>query len=203
MNNILGLDTGQDSLISGLLAEERESIELLIRLHQPWMLALARRILNDEHLAEDCVQESLITTMREIGSLQEQATFKAWLRRITVNNCLMKLRQLKRRNESSIDDLMPAIDRNECRIEPAWSVIETPESLLQQQENAAQVHKIIHQLPDDYRIVLLLRDIEELSTKEVASLLECNEGTVKVRLHRARSALKKLLEPMMCREEKR
>jgi RNA polymerase sigma-70 factor (ECF subfamily) len=114
----------------------------------------------------------------------------------------MKLRQQNRRNEVNIDDLMPLFDQNECRREPHWSEIKTPEIILREFQNTQQVLNCIEQLPSDYRVVLLLRDIEELNTKEVAKMLDCTESTVKVRLHRARCALKKLLEPMMCQEGK-
>ena len=169
----------------------------LVRTHQSWMQALAKRILNGDTLAEDCVQESFISAMQKIASFQGRSSFKTWLKRIVINNCLMKLRQQQRRSEVNVDDLMPQFDNNECRLEPHWQAIKTPDTILQDHQNSEQVLNHINQLPDDYRIVLLLRDIEELSTKEVAEILECAEGTVKVRLHRARCALKKMLEPIL------
>lgn len=143
------------------------------------------------------MQESFIAVMQKVASFQGRSTFKTWLKRIVINNCLMKLRQQQRRSEINVDDLMPLFDSNDCRVEPHWQAIKTPEAVLQDHQHSKQILNHINQLPDDYRVVLLLRDIEELSTKEVADILECTEGTVKVRLHRARFALKKMLEPIL------
>ena len=161
------------------------------------MQALAKRILNGDTLAEDCVQESFISVMQKVTSFEGRSSFKAWLKRIVINNCLMKLRQQQRRSEINVDDLMPQFDNNDCRLDPHWQAVKTPETILQDCQNSEQILSHINQLPDDYRVVLLLRDFEELSTKEVAEILECTEGTVKVRLHRARCALKKMLEPIL------
>lgn len=191
-----------EALVQGLIERDCQAIEQLMKHHQGWMQALAKRMLSDEALAEDCVQESLISAINKIQSYEGPSTFNSWLKRIVINNCLMKLRQQNRRNEVNIDDLMPLFDQNECRLEPHWSEIKTPEVILREYQNTEQVLNCIEQLPSVYRVVLLLRDIEELNTREVAKMLDCTEGTVKVRLHRARCALKKLLEPMMCQEGK-
>ena len=191
-----------EALVQGLVERDSHAIEQLIKHHRGWMQALAKRMLSDEALAEDCVQESLIAAINKIQSYEGPSTFNSWLKRIVINNCLMKLRQQNRRNEVNIDDLMPLFDQNECRLEPHWSEIKTPEVILREFQNTQQVLNCIEQLPSDYRVVLLLRDIEELNTRDVAKMLDCTESTVKVRLHRARCALKKLLEPMMCQEGK-
>jgi RNA polymerase sigma-70 factor (ECF subfamily) len=106
----------------------------------------------------------------------------------------MKLRSRDRRKESAIDPLLPEFDENACRIEEPWGRLATPEEILEREELRRGVLYKISQLPDDYRIILLLRDIEEMTTREVAVALELTETNVKVRLHRARSALKKLIE---------
>lgn len=160
------------------------------------MQLLAKCILNNDALAEDCVQESFISAMQKVASLQEPSALKAWLKRIVINNCLMKLRHQKRRNEINVDDFMPMFDHNNFRVEPHWSSIKTPEVVLQDHQSSEQILNYINQLPNDYRVVLLLRDMEEFSTKEVAKVLGCSEGNVKVRLHRAR-ALKKMLVPIL------
>ena len=187
----------ESKLVPGLIEGERAATEQLIRIHQNWMQALATRILNDDALAEDCVQESFISVIQKISSFQGRSSFKAWLKRIVINNCLMKLRDQKRRSEINVDDLMPQFDHNDFRLDPNWQTIKTPECVLQDHQNSEQIFNYINQLPDDFRVILLLRDIEELSTKETAIALECSEGTVKVRLHRARCALKKMLEPIL------
>ena len=92
---------------------------------------------------------------------------------------------------------MPEFDRNACRIEGSWNELRSAEEICGQQQVRDIVRAQIDRLPETYRIVLLLRDIEEMTTTEVAGQLEISEANVKVRLHRARSALKTLLEPIL------
>ena len=175
--------------------------ESLVREHIGWMLALAQRMLGDHALAEDVVQEAFINVFRALDDFQQRASLKTWLHRITVNTALMKLRQLKRLAEQPIDALLPEFDRYDCRLETPWNKLETVETILADEQRRNLIHKKIHQLPDAYRIVLLLRDIEDYTTREVADLLAISEANVKIRLHRARTALKKLLEPLLRGEE--
>ena len=109
----------------------------------------------------------------------------------------MKLRARRNRKEASIDELLPAFDTNACRIEGPWQYLATPEEVFEREDRRVLIHSKIKELPESYRIILQLRDIEELTTREVAEGLGLSEENVRVRLHRARSALKKLLEPIL------
>lgn len=171
--------------------------EKLVRDHIGWMLTLAHRMLGDYALAEDTVQDAFISIFRALGSFEGRSSLKTWLHRITVNAALMKLRRLKRLAEQPIDELLPEFDQNECRIESPWKTLESTEDIVADEQHREQIHKKINQLPDAYRIILLLRDIEGYDTDEVAKLLDISEANVKIRLHRARAALKKLLEPLL------
>lgn len=169
----------------------------LVRDNIGWMLALAERILRDRGLAEDAVQEAFMAAFRGLGRFEGRSSLKTWLHRITVNASLTQLRQLKRLAEQQIDELLPEFDRYECRIEVPWTYLAPLEDVLENNDFRARVGECIGKLPDSYRIVLQLRDIEGYDTSEVAALLEISEANVKVRLHRARAALKKLLEPIL------
>ena len=171
--------------------------ERLVRDNIGWMLALATRILRDAGLAEDAVQEAFLNALRGLDSFEGRSSVRTWLHRITVNAALTKLRQLKRRAEQPINEYLPEFDRYECRIEAPWTYLAPLEDVLENDDLRAQVNKSINELPDSYRIVLQLRDIEGCDTKEVAALLGISESNVKVRLHRARVVLKKLLEPIL------
>lgn len=184
------------SLVSRLRDGDEVAYEVLVRRYAPRMLATARRLLNDEAAAEDCMQEAFLNAFRSIDRFEERSSLSTWLHRITVNAALVRLRTRKRLGEQSIDGLMPEFDQNDCRIEPNWHFRETTEESLQRRQVRDLVIAKISELPETYRIVLMLRDIEELSTAEVAALLETTDGAVKIRLHRARAALKKLLEPI-------
>ncbi|MCH9693564.1 MAG: RNA polymerase sigma factor [Gammaproteobacteria bacterium] len=171
--------------------------ELLVRENIAWMLDLAERLLRDRGLAEDVVQESLISALRGLGDFKGESALKTWLHRITTNTAISKLRKLKRVAEESIDDYLPVFDQNDCRLELPWTQLVSLQELLETEEIREHVAKGISTLPDSYRIILQLRDIEGYSTAETAELLELSTDNVKVRLHRARSALKKLLEPAL------
>jgi len=161
------------------------------------MLAVARRLVGDEALAQDCVQSAFANIFRGLEGFEGRSRLRTWMHRIVVNQALMALRQQKRRQEVSIDDLLPVFDEYQCRLQERWTINETPESLMQQAQTKDVVASKIAALPENYRIVLLLRDIEDMSTSDAAQTLGINESNVKVRLHRARSALKTLLEPLL------
>jgi RNA polymerase sigma-70 factor (ECF subfamily) len=171
--------------------------EQLVRDNISWMLALAQRMMNDPILAEDVVQDAFVSAFRGLNNFEGRSSLKTWLHRITVNAALMKLRHLKRLNEDPIDEYLPEFDQYDCRIEAAWSRLVEAEDILENDRLRVLVAEKIATLPDAYRIVLQLRDIEEYDTGEVAELLDISTSNVKVRLHRARAALKKLLEPIL------
>ncbi|MBT5938309.1 MAG: sigma-70 family RNA polymerase sigma factor [Rhodospirillaceae bacterium] len=196
-NNITEIET---ELIAALRQGESSAFEQLVRTYGPKLLATANRILQDRSLAEDCVQESFVKVHSKFETFEERSSLSSWLHRIVINQSLMKLRSIKGKKENSIDSFMPEFDENICRIEAPWRVPATPSQIMDREETRRLVHKKVNELPDSYRIVLILRDIEEMDTKSVADVLGMSEGAVKVRLHRARAALKKLLEPIL-REE--
>lgn len=173
----------------------------IVNEHIAWMLMLAEKILNDHALAQDAVQEAFISAFHAYDSLRDQSRLKPWLKRIVVNAALMQLRQIKRRIDHPIDDYLPEFDNNDCRIEGQWSYLIGTEKVVESQLLRESVHSAFLQLPDNYRIVFLLRDIEGYDTGEVASMLDITTSSVKTRLHRSRSALKKLLEPILRGDE--
>lgn len=187
-------------LVAALKAGDDGAAETLVRTHAPWLLNVATRILGDRALAEDCVQETFFNAFRKIQDFEERSSLRSWLRRIVVNQALMKLRSRKAKPETSIDDLQPEFDSS-CRIEGPWHYIATPDEIFESEDRRALVLAMIEELPESYRIVLKLRDIEEMSTSEVAEILNESEGNVRVRLHRARVALKIMLEPILRGDE--
>ena len=180
---------------------QRDTAEQLVRENAGWMLVLAERMLNDAALAEDVVQEALINALKGLQHFEKRSSLKTWLHRITVNAALSKLRKHKRLAEQSIEELLPEFDQYDCRIERPWTHLASVHDLVENEQTRAHVAEGIRALPDSYRIVLQLRDIEGYDTGETAELLETSESNVKVRLHRARAALKKILEPVLRGED--
>lgn len=175
----------------------KQSAEQMVRDNIGWMLALARRVLGDRALAEDAVQDAFQNAFRALDGFQERSSLKTWLHRITVNASLTILRRQKRLAEEPIDDYLPEFNQHKCRIEADWPHLASVDEIMHSQRLRSLVKRGMDALPDAYRIVLQLRDIEEYNTREVAELLGISESNVKVRLHRARSALKKRLEPIL------
>ena len=184
-------------LLAALKAGDDGAAEQFVRSHAPWMLRVAQRVTDDFALAEDCVQEAFINVFRKIGDFEQRSSLKTWLHRIVVNQALMKLRAKKNQKNDPIDELLPRYDAYACRIEDTGQYLATPDKIFERDEQRDLIHAKIKELPDSYRVILQLRDIEEMTTREVAEGLEVSESNVKVRLHRARSALKKLLEPVL------
>ncbi len=186
-----------DDEVEVLKSGDAAATERFVRTHIGWMLAVANRILRDAQHAEDAVQNAFAKVFDNIAGFDGRSALKTWMHRIVVNECLMHLRKAGRTETVAIDDLLPNFDRNGCRVEDRWLTMETPESLLLRADTKTLVQSKIDLLPDNYRIILLLRDIEELTTTEVSDILGISEANVKVRLHRARAALKRLLEPLI------
>ncbi len=161
------------------------------------MLAVARRFLPVEDDARDAVQDAFLSAFRSIDRFQGQSRLSTWLHRIVVNASLMKIRSRSRRPEALIDDLLPGFLEDGHLAAPAV-VWETPaDDSIARRELRELVLTNIHQLPESYRNVLLLRDIEEFDTQETAELVGISPNAVKTRLHRARLALRGLLEPTL------
>jgi RNA polymerase sigma-70 factor (ECF subfamily) len=182
-----------DALVIGLKAGDPASYERLVREHGGAMLAVARRTLRDDEEARDAVQEALLAAFRAIRFFREDARLSTWLHRITVNACLMKLRSARRRPTARLDDLLPRFDDTGHRVEEQGECFDFA-AAADAPGIRARVRACIEQLPESYRVVLLCRDVEELDTVETAERLGISVENVKTRLHRARQALKKLIE---------
>lgn len=163
------------------------------------MLAVATRVLRDADLAQDAVQLAFVQIFKKIDQFEGRSKLRSWMHRITVNEALMLLRKTKRFKETSIDHLLPEFDQSGCRIDDILGSDQSSEANLNTKQVNDLVRGKINELPEQYRIVLILRDMEGYSTIEVAELLNLTQANTKVRLHRSRAALKKLLDPYMKR----
>jgi RNA polymerase sigma-70 factor (ECF subfamily) len=183
------------SLLSRLRSGEPQAFEMLVRTHTPRLLAVARRLLRNEEDAKDAVQEAFLNAFRALGSFEGASRVSTWLHRIAVNVALMKLRSQRRKPEASIEGLLPAFleDGHHALHPPEWR--DGADVLLERREDREFIRACINELPESHRTVLILRDVEELDPEETARALGVTENVVKVRLHRARQALRSLLEP--------
>lgn len=186
----------EGELVARLQAGDERAFEVLVRRESGRLLAAARRLVRDEAAAYDCVQEAFLSAHKAIGSFEPRSSIGAWLHRITINAALMRLRKERRLAETPIDDLLPSFDSDGWRQDLVEVPRSDPESELERRRIAEFVRSKIDVLPEGYRTALVLRDLEGWSTREAAEALGIAEGAMKVRLHRARAALKRLIEPL-------
>jgi RNA polymerase sigma-70 factor (ECF subfamily) len=166
----------ESGLLARLRAGEDAAYEELVRLYGGRMFAAARRILASEDDAAEVVQEAFLSAFKAIDRFQGDSKIGTWLHRIAINAALMRLRSLKRR-EGRIDDLLPSYTET-------GGFAAMPD----------QVRARIDERPENYRVALLLRDIEEFTNEELAEALGVTVNAAKIRVHRARQALRTLLD---------
>jgi RNA polymerase sigma-70 factor (ECF subfamily) len=187
----------EGAFVSRLRAGDDAAYEELVRTHGARMLAVARRFLRVEEDARDAVQDAFISAFRAIDRFEGGSRLSTWLHRIVVNAALMKLRSRQRKPETSIEELLPHFLEDGHFAEPPAEWQQPADRALERQETREQVREAIDRLPENYRTVLLLRDIEGLDTAESAAALGITPNAAKIRLHRARQALRELLDEYM------
>ena len=186
----------ESSLLHGLQTGDAASFEDLVKNYSGRLLATATRILNSDGEAQDVVQETFISAWKGIAGFEGESSLSTWLHRITVNACLARLRTARAKNELSIAADNKPVGLAFEGLTPAWSEpLPDAEKKLTMQR---ALQKALALIPEDYRTVLLLRDVEDLSSREVAELLGLSDATVRQRLHRARTLMAELLRPELC-----
>ena len=183
------------ALLARLRGGDSSAYDDLVRTHTGRMLAVTRRILNSEDDAKDAVQDAFLSAFRGLANFEGGSLLSTWLHRIAVNAALMKLRTRRRKPERSIETLLPSYLEDGHHAEDFQDWNQPVDRAMMRAEMRAVVRKCIGELPDNYRTVLILRDIEELDTDETAERLGLTPNAVKIRLHRARQALRTLLDP--------
>jgi RNA polymerase sigma-70 factor (ECF subfamily) len=158
------------------------------------LLRVARGVLRSEDDAADAVQDGLASAFAARHKFSFQSTVYTWLYRIVVNACLMKIRTRSRRKTLSLDAIRSQSDDLAQGRSYELATYGGAAHDLERDETLALVRACIDSLPDDYRTILVMRDIEELDTDQTAARLNMSKSAVKTRLHRARRALRGLLE---------
>jgi RNA polymerase sigma-70 factor (ECF subfamily) len=181
--------------LARLRSGDEAAFAAFVRRESPRLLAVARRILRSDEEARDAVQDAFVSAWRNLATFEGGSRLSTWLHRIAVNAALMRLRSRRRRREQPIEDLLPRFAEDGHHAQPvaAW----TPQEAcpLERAELRAVVRDCIDRLPESHRLALVLRDIEGLDTAEAAAALGIRPDALKMRLHRARQALRTLLEP--------
>jgi len=183
------------TLLESARAGDSAAFECLAMPHWGALLRVAQRILRNREDAEDAVQTAFLDAFRNLNGFHGHSRFSSWLTRIAVNAALMRLRVSRRKRETSLDELT---ETGETRTR--FQLVETrlnPEQEYLSKEGRVLLEKGLKKLRPLYVEVLHLRNVQELSTKETARILELPMGTVKARLHRANTKLTRHVQSMV------
>jgi len=185
--------TSQDPLsdeevVARVLAGETSLFEIVMRRYNQRLYRVARSILRNDSEAEDVMQDAYVRAYEHLDQFAGKARFSTWLTRIAVNEALARQRRGNRYQE-----LEPMSQSNGDPMDGFASMALNPEQEASNSQIRRLLEEAVEKLPDPYRTVFMLRDIEEMSTTDTANVLEISEENVKVRLHRARSLLRKSL----------
>lgn len=173
-----------DVIVARVLAGERPQFALLVRRHNQRLFRAARAILPDDGEAEDAVQQGYVHAFRHLDQFRGESSLATWLTRIVVRVALSRGRARRRHAESG------ALDETDEQLRDAAP---SPEDEAAAHQLGRLLERHIDALPDNYRTVVMLRDVEELPTAETAACLGISEEAVRVRLHRARQLLRESL----------
>ncbi len=170
---------------------DMDAFEQLLLRYEKKVYTIAYKYMGNAEDASDLAQESLIKAYQSIGSFRGEAAFGTWIGRITANKCLDELRKRKKLQTTSLDDELE-LEEGSVQKEIV-SETDTPEQHTIRQETVHYVQQKLEQMRDEYRIVLVLRELEGYSYESIADMLNCSLGTVKSRISRARNHLKELV----------
>ena len=182
-----------EALLESLRKGDLGAVDELLRLYQGKIFTLAMSILKNESDAEEAAQDVFMTVIRKADMFRGNSAFYSWIYRICVNTCLMRLRG-KRRNETvSIEEFMPMFTDEGMHASPMddWSKEVERDAL--NEELGRMIRKYTAELPEKYRVVFVLSDVEGLPNEETAKILGLTVPAIKSRLHRARLCLREQL----------
>lgn len=186
-------------LVEALRRGEERAIETLVDRYGGWIHRVARRLLDDPRDADEVTQDVLLIVVRKIETFRGEAAFSSWLYRIAANAAYERLRLRRGRREVSLEPFLPVFDEDGRMAGPVadWSPqLEDPALAT---EVRTTLERAIAALPDDYRAIILLHDVEGLVNEEVAGILGLTVVAAKSRLHRARLVLRQALAELVTR----
>lgn len=181
-------EVDQKELVERLKAQDAEAIDELVDQYSRPLFGVILNYTKNPSDAEEILQDTLLKIIRKIGTFREESDVWPWMRRIAVNNGIMWLRKHRARNErtSSLEEALPSFSREGEFTSPIYSWTVDPEEVYLNSELANELYEAVQSLPYEYRIPLVLKDIEGYSIKQISSLLGLKEPTTKTRIHRAR-----------------
>src|SRR5262245_25637031 len=190
----LNLDCNETELIGRVCAGDKEAFYALVEPCERAVFTAAMSILNNVADAEEVAQEALLKAFAALPRFRGESKFGTWLVQITINEARLKLRRDRRHLYDSIDESLTD-DEGDCFPKDFADWREIPSETVQRKELKEALKRALDALPQKYREVLILRDVEHLSIQETAQVLGITEGSVKTRLLRARFRMRDALAP--------
>lgn len=182
------------SLLRRLRDRDERAFRELVEAHRDKVYNITFRMLGNRAEAEDVAQEVFITVFKTIDSFREESKFSTWLYRVAVNHCKNRIKYLARRHDRDRDQLDETTQGNGVNGTIGGPVPSSPDRALAGAQMEKLLQEAIANLDEDQRIVVVLRDVEDLSIEEICEITGLPDGTVKSRLHRARLVLRKRLQ---------
>ena len=171
---------------------EREAFRVIVQRYNRRLYRIARGVVRDDGEAEDVVQEAYVRAYSHLGQFRGDSRLATWLTRIVLNEALGRLRRRRPTEELDVLDQIPQESR--VVMFPGVNSMSDPETAAQRAEVRRLLERAIDELPGPFRLVFIMRDIDEMSIEETAAQLDIRPATVKTRLHRARRLLRKHLD---------
>jgi RNA polymerase sigma-70 factor, ECF subfamily len=184
-------------LIGRLKARDELAFNEIVRLHGDKVFSLVYRMIGNRAEAEDIAQEVFITVFKTIDGFRGEAKFSTWLLRIAANQCKNRIKYLARRvtaPEGLDEGAAAAAPHLAAQMAPLSGQIDGPDAIMEAAELDGLMQQGIAALDEEQRLLVVLRDVEELSYQEIGEITGLPEGTIKSRLHRARMAIKEWLD---------
>ena len=183
----------EKEILDRIAARDAMGFDLMVETYGPMLYRYALRMCGEVAEAKDALQETFLAAQEKIGQFRGEGRLRNWLFKITTNACRQKLRRKQGRlaTELRLEDILTAHDEAADHEPAAWQLSSLDQML--SEEMVGKLTAAIAKVPANNRSVLVLRDLEGLSTRETAEALEISEEAVKVRLHRARAFVRNLL----------
>lgn len=175
-------------------AGDEAAFELLVERHQNRVYRLAMRMMSNPSDAEEIVQEAFLNAYRGLSSFRADAKFGTWLYQIVVNGALARRRSAGRRPTTSLEEQCPRFDATAPR---ELGIAARADDLLERKQLRRRIQDALDRLEEHHRTIFVLRDLEGLSTEEVAEIFAIQEPAVRQRLHRARLQLREILGDLL------
>jgi RNA polymerase sigma-70 factor, ECF subfamily len=188
------VEDADSELIAAINAGQVERFQELVERYQGKLYNFGLKMCGDSHDSEDMVQDTFLNVFRYLKDFRYETKFRNWLYRIATSTCIKRRRKSKYapEREISLEEFLPQDEADISETVPGWAA--QPLDQVLNEELHRRLKTAILDLPDKYRLVLVLRDVEGFSTAETAEILNLSSANVKVRLHRARLSLREDLK---------